>query len=103
MHLIYKKWSSFQKNFKFTENASNIASKIASLMSYGPLDRSDRSEIPIRIRFSRPELVKLRPDEFLMKYFSKIVEKLAFQGYIPLSLIPLGGPYGQREGDTRKD
>ena len=28
---------------------------------------------------------------FLMKYFSKKVGKSTFQGYIPLSLIPLGG------------
>ena len=32
--------------------------------------------------------------EFLMKYFSKNDTKSAFQGYIPLSRIPFGGPYG---------
>ena len=33
-----------------------------------------------------------------MKYFSKKVEKSAFQGYIPLSLIPTGGHYIRERG-----
>ena len=42
--------------------ASNIDSKIDSLMSYGALERWDKSEISSRIRFLILELVKLRPD-----------------------------------------
>ena len=36
-------------------------------------------------------------------YFSEMGRKSSFQLHIPLSLIPRGGVYGQREGDTRTD
>ena len=72
-------------------------------MSYGPLHMSKYAELRGEFDGDDENSSKL----FRMAVFDEILfgknQKIDISGVYPPLSYPLRGPYGQREGDTRKD
>ena len=93
-HRVFEEILSCLKILDFSLHISTkIAPKIVKIVSCGPLHMSKYAEFRGEFDGDDENSSKLfRITVFDEILFEKKVEKSTFQGYIPLSLIPLGGP-----------